>query len=848
MKKIVGLFFGAAMILSMPFLAFGQEEKIHESELGDMQEMVTIADVNFTGAKIISQEGNNIKISFSMDNRFKSQSDILYAVKLKRNIGEDNIAIVDEKIFDEVLSIDKGQIIKKEITYSAPKFLAGEYELMLQAETQAGLVLSFYDLGSISLVGDNKFVELKDCRLLVEGETGSKEYFANEGIDILADENIIVRCKAENHFTENVTVRPNFENRLRSSFGIMVEDDNKAQADINLNGMESRVVDIKADKGLKPQAYEGKLYLMGANNEVSSNAVSFHYVVNGESATVNNVSLDKSSYQKEQIAKITVMSSMSAGNFIDARLPNVELTDLFLDMEISNQSGESCITPIAEKRLKVTDGILDFNEKIIKDCDNPGVLVTIKNAQGKVLDQRNFNFKSFNKSEVTETQKDESWMSDKPLMKFLFIIFVIIFIAVIVVSLMKKKDSPKMFIFGTLLAGALFFAGVDSASALTSCSPALTGGYSANGVCAVVNIADEYAPSAPIKSPLHVYVMGCANYKYNGDTYGRINTEAPFYTSIGDYSNLKIGNDKNNPLKVGDFSKTASATPGSYKAEFSIKAYSNCTVAGGGGGDDCAPNKNKSFKMSQTFVVKAAKVDGACDAAISSARKYSAAATDWSGSWCSAGSPEFPNGTPSFPGYGKTTVNWTCKGSNGGADKTDCSASRRFATPSIYLDPSPSNVIFNSSNGMSTGIATGSIDPQKTNLTWRITNFTDACGGNGCACSASGAWSSLEDAPSSVDQTQEVAVNPPIGSGNRTFTIDCQNNTPNLESLMGNMATNVTVGCKDYTSSWSGCDHSCGPGQKTQTVISTSCAVSNNPMGCNEGACPVSSEWKEVRP
>jgi len=59
----------------------------------------------------------------------------------------------------------------------------------------------------------------------------------------------------------------------------------------------------------------------------------------------------------------------------------------------------------------------------------------------------------------------------------------------------------------------------------------------------------------------------------------------------------------------------------------------------------------------------------------------------------------------------------------------------------------------------------------------------------------------------------------------------------------------VTVTCTpDLTPDWSDCNKNCGPGIQTRTVRYANCFEQVTQQACNNGDCPVSSEWKEVRP
>ncbi|MDP1884786.1 MAG: hypothetical protein Q8L10_05515, partial [Candidatus Moranbacteria bacterium] len=151
-------------------------------------EIVAVAEVNIFDAKIVSQEENKIRISFDLANGESVQPEVKYAVRLIRS-SETEQVVVDEKIYEEVLDLKNGETLKKEIEYSAPAYLEGTFQLWLMAQNQSGLDLSLSNAGEISLMGNNRYIEIipESCYLKVEGEAEDVRYSLFQGVDIKSE-------------------------------------------------------------------------------------------------------------------------------------------------------------------------------------------------------------------------------------------------------------------------------------------------------------------------------------------------------------------------------------------------------------------------------------------------------------------------------------------------------------------------------------------------------------------------------------------------------------------------------------------------------------------------------------
>src|SRR3989344_5922984 len=145
---------------------------------------ITIATVNIQNAKIISQEGNTLNISFDLTNREGMQSGVRYAVALVATTTEGQF-LADEKVYPDTLTLAEHSSTPVDITYTAPEALSGTFTVLLSSSNDSGLPLALHPIGKVTLAptGGIEIVS-SSCYLTVVGEKGSSHYTLIQGVDI----------------------------------------------------------------------------------------------------------------------------------------------------------------------------------------------------------------------------------------------------------------------------------------------------------------------------------------------------------------------------------------------------------------------------------------------------------------------------------------------------------------------------------------------------------------------------------------------------------------------------------------------------------------------------------------
>ncbi|MFA7209011.1 MAG: hypothetical protein WC120_01875 [Parcubacteria group bacterium] len=453
-KLIVASVFASVLLAGIfSFSVSNAEEMPEPVSLG---EIVAVAEVNIFDAKIVSQEENKLKLSFDLSNGRSIQPDVRYAVRL---IGADNgnQAVADELVYAENLDLKEDETVLKEIEYVAPTYLSGRFQIWLVAQNQSGLDLALAQAGEISLAGNGKYVEIvpDSCYLKVEGEPEDKTYSLIQGVDVKNEEKLIAVCELSNHFESPAEVTPIFKNYWRSTFGKPVATVDGSQPALRLAPGEKKPFEIVLSKAMVPQAYDAVLELADGQGKLVSNKVTFHYVLRGPSATIQNLRLDKDYYQKGETAQASIYWTPAADNFYGARFAPTENSQISLAISIKSGSGASCSDNF--KRTADPEArISDYGLPITADCADPKIVVSLEDSQGNVLDRKEYVLISQNAPASPESEKAVPPTEDgkyDPVFLYLGILGAVLAIAIIALVFRNKRSVSLIvfFIFGSAL-------------------------------------------------------------------------------------------------------------------------------------------------------------------------------------------------------------------------------------------------------------------------------------------------------------------------------------------------------------------------------------------------------------
>ena len=375
--KTKSILLAFAMALCIATGANAQETK--------QTEAVTVATVNIYNAALANQASNGeLTIAFELNNREGIQSNIKYAVNLIQQTENKSI-LMDQKVYDEKITLGQEETKEKKITYTPPYFLNGTYKLMVEARNSDGLILGMADAGDVLLSGSGESVTIfqDTCYITVEGE--DKHYTLTQGVDIKPEENIYLNCQIENNTKADTVVTPNFITYYRTTFGKQL--DQQVAEPVSLKKGEKTFKKFLIPKQTTSQAYDAVFSLQDESSNPISEKVTAHYVIAGQSASIHNVQFDKSSYEKNEIAKLSFYYSGSANNFPNSRLGQTE-DKLSVEINITDQKNKACVNTFTQQLGEESFQKLDI--KMDNTCQSPKADVTIKDKDGKILAQSQF--------------------------------------------------------------------------------------------------------------------------------------------------------------------------------------------------------------------------------------------------------------------------------------------------------------------------------------------------------------------------------------------------------------------------------------------------------------------------
>lgn len=466
---------------------------------------VTVATVNIYNARIVTQSDNTVTLSFDLSNRENIQPDIQYAVDLIQQ-GVNGQSIIDEHVYAEVVSLGENQTVSRQIDYTAPSYLSGEYQIWLVAKNHNGMTLALANPGKVTLSGTDRYVRIDplSCYLQVGSESRGTRYSPDQGVDVNAGETLLATCSATNHASTALTVTPHLETYLRSTFGKPVQTAAQPQDMLTFRPEGEQVIHLTIPKPETPQAYDAMLTLQDQDGQTLSNKIVFHYVVRGTSATIQNARLDKDAYVKGDVALVSFFWTPAADNFPGSRLGATQEGSTTVAITIHGSQGQTCGTFSQVLDARATTPTLAV--PITADCLDPNVAISINDGHGNTLDQTTFDITSSQNRHASTTP----W---NPIAIGLIIVGLIIGGVALI---LKRRAAAAPVLLALIAAGGFFLVGVPQAKADTF---VLSAGSASNTY--VVNInKSTYSPGETITA------TGQGTWSWCSNTYGNIALKA----------------------------------------------------------------------------------------------------------------------------------------------------------------------------------------------------------------------------------------------------------------------------------------------------------------------------------
>ncbi len=432
MKNISKIFIVLVLTLFVSGFTFAEEATIKTNS----SKVTVVANLNIQEAQVIAQIDNVFNILFFLQNGEGIQAGVKYGVQLIKETDKGQF-IMDEYIYPELLAVPSNSRVKKDIIYKAPENISGEYSLFLNAKNKSGLGLGIAYVGKVILSSKTQKAEIlpETCYLSVEGEDPQIKYNLSQGVDIDSEENLVINCNIVNSSDKEISVTPIYETHYRNIYGEVVPQKGGDSILVNLKAGENKEVSLILPKAIDPQAYD--VILSFDSQGVFSNQVVAHYVLRGLSATIQNFSLDKDFYKKDETAHFNLSWAASADSFPGARKTGTtDMASITLELSIKDGLLKNCIKPINKViNENLRDGTVEIQAPVIADCDEMTAALSLRDIDGSLLAAQTLSFD-------TKIEKDEEDLSST----YAYIILgaiVVIGLVIYFINNKKEKENEK---------------------------------------------------------------------------------------------------------------------------------------------------------------------------------------------------------------------------------------------------------------------------------------------------------------------------------------------------------------------------------------------------------------------
>lgn len=457
------LIVASVFFFAVPFFVSAQQTAVPLPDKLADNETIALATVHIYNAAFTQNE-NTFSLSFDLTNERGIQPGVKYSVVLVQKTATGQV-IVDEHVYDETINLVENSSVHKVISYEAPVTIAGEYTLFVSSKNANGFSFGQAALGKINLTKkeskDGIAIDVASCFLTVEGENTQFHYTPLQGVDISSTENLQSNCVVENTSNDSVTIVPSFVTRLRSNFGDRVDAVGGDTTPLTFAPTEKKTIVTTLPKSSTPQSYNVNLSYGTMSNEVS-----YHYVVQGGSGTIQNILLDKDTYKEGEKAMFSFVWTNSADNFIGSRNgTNTQLTAPSFTVSLTDERGNICANPLT--KVLVGGNILVQAEiNITSPCVHSKANVILVDAKLGILSQSSFGTVMAGASTELSREGELKYRNEVIAILIGAISFVMIFILILILFRRKTKSVPPIIPLIIIFATGIMFAHVESAKAL----------------------------------------------------------------------------------------------------------------------------------------------------------------------------------------------------------------------------------------------------------------------------------------------------------------------------------------------------------------------------------------------
>ncbi|MEI6304877.1 MAG: hypothetical protein WCP09_02545 [Candidatus Taylorbacteria bacterium] len=421
---------------------------------GQSSDPVMIASLSIDNLKYSYNDvDRKIQVSFDLSNEDQSLNNVGYSLLVSSDNGAEKSFVYNRNLF-----IASNSKISESIDETIPDYIFGNVNILVQVSNSSGIPLGvrMRDGIMVSKIVDSIHVDSSSCYLTVSGNT---KYNLIQGVDVDPTEQLFLNCGIIGNIqTPFLLTLPSMRTYERSISGPLVDD--STLPTITLKKGDS-TIKIPVKIPTKPQAYSSIISVLnGDKSDKSIGDIEFHYVVRGESGTMNMAQTDKTSYVKGDIAQLKILWSPRADYFPGARASSTAVTGSLSGTVYMTSNGSSCGDPVSFTPSKETEEGINLSVPMKIDCNGFSTRIEVKDAdRGNVIVDTSFN------TPVDPNFGRIDWLQYIIAIGSLLIAIILI---VVLIRLKKKHLDSKVLLIAFFLLASTGIVQVARAYTLTS--------------------------------------------------------------------------------------------------------------------------------------------------------------------------------------------------------------------------------------------------------------------------------------------------------------------------------------------------------------------------------------------
>jgi hypothetical protein len=409
---------------------------------------VTYVENDILTAQMVIQGGSEPISNLSYHIDFFGQSD------------DESKSLIREHVaaFDDRINLAAGERLVRDITVPIPPALSGDITIIaVLGSAASGRVIGTTPPASFTSFNSTGGVIIDEgtCYLTLN-TTDTPRYNLTQGVDIDPSETIALTCTIENTTTSELTVTPRLITHKRSLLGDMVDDRNGSES-ITIGAMSTTTASFPLTHQTVAQSYR-VLVDLTSDTGLESTAFTAHYVISGNSATIQDLSVTNTSPRAGEEIEMILTYTGRADVFPESRFDTTNLSQqlLFANIQLQNTDGQVCGDIVRESLF--TEEVLNTHTikyTVTADCDSFTAVVFLDDNNGNTLATNEFTFNALLSDDDVGNETMGVSQGTFPVMKAL--LYATAFCAFMVFALLmyyrQRKNALK-------LMGLLLFAGM----------------------------------------------------------------------------------------------------------------------------------------------------------------------------------------------------------------------------------------------------------------------------------------------------------------------------------------------------------------------------------------------------